>query len=167
MTSVGKRGARGSIVQNVVQNVVLAIALASMFGISHAADIDPSAAVPDFQVRRMPFGSGTPAADVTNGTETALPVADGLYHVPNYLPGFPTAATIWPRELPLDCVRDADSGKPTCTGFEVYPATGRGEYLFVRPMLKTLPVVAVPVRSDPPAPAPVPVLPVTHKKPLG
>ena len=153
-----------------MKNLLLIIALAGVCDVGHAADIDPSTAVPDFQVRRMPFGSGTPAVAVTNGTETALPVADGLYHVPNYLPGFPTAATIWPRELPLDCVRDADSGKPTCTGFEVYPATGRGEYLFVRPTLKTLPVVAVPVPQDlppPPPPALAPVLPMTHKKPLG
>ena len=171
MTFAARPGARGRIVQNVVQNalqivvqsVALSIALANVCAISKAAEIDEPAAVPDFQVKRMPFGSGTPAANVTDGTETALPVADGLYHVPNYLPGFPTAATIWPRELPLDCVRDIDSGKPTCTGFEVYPATGRGEYLFVRPMLKPLPVVAAPTRSDPP-PA---VLPMTHKKPLG
>ncbi len=162
MASVAKRGARGDI----VRIVVLAIALGSVCGVGHAADIDPSAAVPDFQVRRMPFGSGTPAPDVTNGTETALPVADGLYHVPNYLPGFPTAATIWPRELPLDCEPDADSGKPSCSGFEVYPATGRGEYLFVRPMLKTVPLVTVPIQQNAPA-APAPEIPVTHKKPLG
>lgn len=162
MTTAVKPGARGGI----VQIVVLALTLTSTYGVTHAADIEPFAAVPDFQVKRMPFGSGTPAADVTNGTETALPVADGLYHVPNYLPGFPTAATIWPRELPIDCVRDADSGKPTCSGFEVYPATGRGEYLFVRPTLKMLPAVVAPIRQEPPL-TPAPVIPLTHKKPLG
>ena len=149
-----------------LKNVVSVIVLAGLYSISTAAEIDLSATVPDFQVKRMPFGSGTPAAAVTSGTESALPVADGLYHVPNYLPGFPTAATIWPRELPINCERDTNAGTATCTGFEVYAATGRGEYLFVRPVLKTAPAIAAP------APAtrslePALITPVTHKKPLG
>ena len=143
-----------------MKNVVIAIALGSLFGVSDAAENDPSAPLSDVQIKRMPFGSGTPAAAATDGTETAVPVADGLYHVPNYLPGFPTAATIWPRELPTDCHRDATTGKPVCAGFEVYPTTGRGEYLFVRPTLKTLPTVATPLPI-------IPAIPVTQKKPLG
>ena len=145
------------------KKIVIAIALGSLFESIYAAEVELSDAVNDFQIKRMPFGSGTPAAAITDGTETAMPVADGLYHAPNYLPGFPTAATIWPRELPVDCQRDATTGKPICAGFEVYPATGRGEYLFVRPTLKTAPAVAAPLPVMPVIPA----IPVTQKKPLG
>jgi hypothetical protein len=115
----------------------------------------------DIDVVRLPFGSGTPAADSTVGTEVALHVRDGLYHVPNYLPGSPTAATIWPREVPTECATDEETRKPTCSGYRVYPQTGRGEYIFVRPVAKAPP--APPVV----APAPADPLPVARKKPLG
>jgi hypothetical protein len=118
--------------------------------------------VTSFEVERLPFGSGTPADAATAGTETANIVVDGLYHVPNYMPGFPTAATIWPRELPLDCDTDPGSGEPTCTGYRVLPAVGRGEYIFVRPYVKPAPLP--PVIQTPPPPQPAPV---TSKKPLG
>lgn len=117
------------------------------------------AAIPAFNVERLPFGSGTPAGDVTTGTESAHAVIDGLYHVPNYMPGFPTAATIWPRELPVECESDPIDGSPRCTGYRVLPAVGRGEYIFVRPYAKPAPQI---VQAPPPA-QPVPV---THKKPL-
>lgn len=118
-----------------------------------------------FDIERLPFGSGTPAQAVTDGTEPARHVADGLYHVPNYLPGFPTAATIWPRELPVECTSDA-YGIPQCKGYEVLPAVGRGEYLFVRPVARVTPKPEVKPQPPAPAPAPAPV-PVTRKKPLG
>jgi hypothetical protein len=108
-----------------------------------------------FEVERLPFGSGTPAVAATAGAEPASHVADGLYHVPNYLPGFPTAATLWPREVPTAC--EMAGGRTVCTGYGVHLATGRGEYIFVRPVVKAPPVQAV-------APEP---LPQTRKKPLG
>lgn len=128
-----------------------------------------------FNVERLPFGSGTPAPATSSGAQPAYYVVDGLYHVPNYLPGFPTAATIWPREVPIACEPDAETGKPTCTGYRVQPAIGRGEYIFVRPVAKAVvvppPAPVIEVREicrccqcDVPRPKRVPV---TRKKPLG
>lgn len=121
------------------------------------------AAIHAFEVERLPFGSGTPAEDVTTGTESAHAVVDGLYHVPNYMPGYPTAATIWPRELPVECDSDSAGSAPRCTGYRVLPVVGRGEYIFVRPYAKPLPQV---IETPPPPPPPEKPIPVTHKKPL-
>lgn len=123
-----------------------------------------AAAGGNFQIERMATGSGTPAVGETNGTETAEHVADGAYHAPNFLPGFPTAATIWPREVPITCELDRATQRKTCSGYRVIPAIGRGEYIFVRPTeVSAPPPVTV---SAPPEPKPVQV-PVTVKKPLG
>jgi hypothetical protein len=111
--------------------------------------------VDSFEVERMPFGSGTPAPAETVGTENADHVVDGLYHIPNYLPGFPTAATIWPREVPIECQADPATGRPVCGGYWVHPAVGRGEYIFIRPVVKPAP-----------PPPPPPKLPKARKKPL-
>ena len=117
------------------------------------------------EIERRHFGSGTPAPYAVNGADEALPVADGLYHAPNYMPGFPTAATIWPREMPVNCEHDTDSEKISCDGYQVLPAVGRGEYLFIRPVVKVS-------HQEPPPPPPPPrpepkLVPVTKKKPLG
>lgn len=123
-----------------------------------------AAAGGNFQIERMATGSGTPAVGETNGTETAEHVADGLYHVSNFLPGFPTAATIWPREVPITCDMDRATQRKICSGYRVIPAIGRGEYIFVRPIeVSAPPPITV---SAPPEPKPVQV-PVTVKKPLG
>lgn len=132
-----------------------------------AADVDTLKVGEHFQVERIPFGSGTPATATTLGTETAEIVVDGLYHVPNYLPGFPTAATIWPRELPIECESDPFTGGPSCTGYRVLPAVGRGEYLFIRPVMKPVPPPPlIPVVESAVSPPPPP-LPIALKKPLG
>lgn len=118
----------------------------------------------DFEVERMPFGSGTPAVGETEGTQDVEYVADGLYHVPNYLPGHPTAATIWPREVPVKCTRERDTQHRVCSGYSVVPAVGRGEYIFVRPEDTPEPPPPVRIIEPPPPPAP---LPRVMKKPLG
>ncbi|MEB0133942.1 hypothetical protein QN362_01210 [Actimicrobium sp. CCC2.4] len=138
----------------------LALALLSITGPASADSV--SDAANGIEVTKMALGSGTPAMS-TSGTETARLVGDGLYHVPNYLPGFPTAATIWPRALSLSCEPESAEDKLTCDGFQVIPALGRGEYIFVRPERKLLPVI---VTVPAPAPAPAPIE-VTHKKPRG
>lgn len=154
-----------------MKTIISAVLLA---GICHASIAGEAGALPgarkflsvsSFEVERLPFGSGTPGAAGMTGTEAASPVADGLYHVPNHMPGFPTAATIWPRELPLECEVDPASGEPTCHGYRVLPTVGRGEYIFVRPYAKAAPppaVVQTPNRPAEPQPAPV-----TRKRPLG
>jgi hypothetical protein len=131
-----------------------------------AVDVETLNVGEHFQVERIPFGSGTPATATTVGTETAEIVVDGLYHVPNYLPGFPTAATIWPRELPIECEADHLTGGPSCAGYRVLPAGGRGEYLFIRPVIKTVPPPLTPAVAPAVSP-PAPPSPVALKKPLG
>ncbi|MDB5772817.1 MAG: hypothetical protein JWM42_3191 [Burkholderia sp.] len=114
------------------------------------------------EAERILFSPGTPGNATTAGTETArIAVVDGLYHVPNHLPGFPTAATLWPRELPVECDRDPAAGAATCIGYQGHAALGRGEYIFMRPYVR---VVARPARPEPLAPPPQPV---ATKKPLG
>jgi hypothetical protein len=66
-----------------------------------------------------------------------------LYYAPQYLPGFPTAATIWPRVIDVNCVKsDADI---KCAGYEWLPELGRGEYLLIRPNVKADPIKVIPV----------------------
>lgn len=87
-------------------------------GAAHAA------MTPAPRVERLPFGSGLQNA---TGTENAELVGDfGVWHVPQYLPGYPTAAPIWPRVIELRCVNGV------CAGYTITPELGRGEYLFFR-----------------------------------
>lgn len=77
------------------------------------------------RVERLPMGSGLQNA---RGTDNAEPVGDlGVWHVPQYMPGYPTSATIWPRVVIIQCATDL------CAGYEVTPELGRGEYLFFVP----------------------------------
>lgn len=93
-------------------------------------------------------GSGTPG---NTTLESATQVSNDWYHAPQYLPGFPTAATIWPRVIDVPCVKQDDVMK--CKGYEWSPSLGRGEYLFVRPQVET------------PPPAVIDVQPVVEEKP--
>jgi hypothetical protein len=80
------------------------------------------------RIQRMNMGSGLQNAP---GTDRAQPVGDlGVWHVPQYMPGYPTAATIWPRVVIIQCEGDV------CPGYEVTPELGRGEYLFFLPTRK-------------------------------
>ncbi len=71
-----------------------------------------------------------------------------ILHGTQYLPGFPTAATIWPRVVAVPCVK-ADKGLK-CEGYRWSPALGRGEYLFITPQ------VMEPVAPPPPVVITVP-----------
>jgi hypothetical protein len=138
---------------------ILTIALVSI-ACNVAAQTALVRANDSIDIERVPFGSGTPAVGMTAGTAEALHVADGQYHAPNYLPGFPTAATIWPREVSVECTSDT-VGKLTCGGYGLHPGMGRGEYIFVRPTIRAVPP---PVEKQPPMPEPTVV---ARKKPLG
>lgn len=82
----------------------------------------------DVRIQRNILGSGLQNVSVSAQTETAIQVGDyGVYHAPQYMPGFPTAATIWPRVVEVECQNDL------CAGYENTPALGRGEYLFFKP----------------------------------
>lgn len=87
-------------------------------------------------------GSGTPGSVAT----PALPIlANDIYHAPQYLPFYPTAATIWPRVVEVDCESTVSGLK--CDGYNWAPRMGRGEYLFFTPRLKA-PVIYVPVTKE-------------------
>lgn len=87
----------------------------------------------EIQLERRQLGSGTPAEVTTFGNETAKSVGDGMYHAPQYLPGHPTAATIFPRTVQVPCTKGSEQLE--CSGYNWAPEMGRGEYLFVIPKM--------------------------------
>jgi len=101
-------------------------------------------------VQQLPFGSGTPGS--TGATTATSNLPDGLYYAPQYLPGFPTAATIWPRVVDVKCEKlGADDVK--CAGYNWLPEYGRGEYLLIRPtIVEPVPPTIVEVIVKEPAP---------------
>ncbi|WP_426147251.1 hypothetical protein [Polaromonas sp. DSR2-3-2] len=107
----------------------------------------------EVKIQRNLMGSGIQNELMT--ADVATPVGDyGVYHAPQYMPGFPTAATIWPRVIEVKCQNDL------CAGYENTPALGRGEYLFFKPV-NTVAAASIPIAS------PTPIMEPTreiHKK---
>lgn len=101
-------------------------------------------AVPPVAIERRSFGSGQPHAP---GYENAVLVENNIYHAPQYLPGYPTAASIWARVIDVACRRDADAVR--CTGYNWSPSLGRGEYLYFRTVLLA---AATPMAAPEPPP---------------
>src|SRR5262249_40966459 len=107
------------------------------------------------------LGSGTPGGPPL---EVAVQVDNDLYHAPQYLPYYPTAAPIWPRVVEVQCTRlpihhakpeDARKGAPLkCEGYHWTPAMGRAEYLFVTPKVVE-PVAPVVITKEVMVPGPV------------
>ena len=81
-------------------------------------------------ISREALGSGTPGSV---GLENATLWDMNLYHAPQYLPGYPTAAAIYPRAINIQCVQNP-SGL-SCKGYNWLPEMGRAEYLLVRPVI--------------------------------
>jgi hypothetical protein len=112
----------------------------------------------DVSVLRNELGSGTPGLA---GFESALPVGSpDILHAPQYMPFYPTAGTIWPRVIEVPCVRSVTGLK--CDGYTWQPKLGRGEYLFIKPVVIE-PAAPVIITKE------VPVIiykevPVKHKK---
>lgn len=96
-------------------------------------------------------GLGTPGNDEY---ENATQVSNDVLHVPQYMPGFPTAGTIWPRivQLPCKVKIEVDGSQNTlCEGFKYSPAMGRAEYLFFEPIVPAQETKPEPyVQPDPP-----------------
>jgi hypothetical protein len=109
------------------------------------------------------LGSGVPVEAGTPAPATAAHVAGNEYHVPNHLPGHPTAATLWPRIVYVPCKRvESQAGEVECAGYDVSPL--RGEYVYLRPLIEP-PPPPKPVEPPPrPVPRPAPQVP---KKPMG
>lgn len=95
-------------------------------------------------ISKTQLGLGSPTPMLTVGNEEAKYVDDGYYHAPQYMPNYPTAATIWPRVVDVGC--EKGSVGIVCEGYHLRPGLGRGEYLFVHPQVKepATPVVAAP-----------------------
>jgi hypothetical protein len=109
-------------------------------------------------------GSGSPGM---SGYETSLPVSNDYLHTPQFMDGFPTAATIWPRIIDVPCTKV--DGVLKCQGYTWNPKMGRGEYLFIRPVVAevTPPVVVPPVIVPPVIVVPeVPKQSVIEKPPI-
>ncbi|ABM35479.1 hypothetical protein [Polaromonas naphthalenivorans] len=81
-------------------------------------------------IDRIPLGSGTPGND---GVENAVEWDLNLYHAPQYMPGHPTASTIFPRAISVLCM-EKETGLH-CKGYNWLPEMGRTEYLMIRPMI--------------------------------
>ncbi len=96
----------------------------------------------------MLLGSGEPGEP---GFEKATPVYNNIYHVPQYMPGYPTAAIIWPRVIEVPC-RKVEAGLQ-CDGYNWTPNMGRAEYLYFMPVLAAV----VPVSTAPEAAMVTPV----------
>lgn len=110
-------------------------------------------------IGRVDLGSGVPGQ---GGHERAQQVLENdIYHAPQYMPGFPTAATIWPRVVEVPCTKLGDTLK--CQGYGWQPKYGRGEYLFFKVVLKE-PVPTVLVEKLVPVPQPYPVYVEVQKK---
>jgi len=105
-------------------------------------------------VKNEELGSGTPNSGFPEIQHQYNAVADkwdpreGIFHAPQYMPGYPTAATIFPRVLDVECVSNGktsnddlihDRDAIKCNGYHWLPEMGRGEYLFIRPHLVNTP----------------------------
>lgn len=88
-------------------------------------------------IERTPLGSGEPGQ---GGYENATSVDNNVYHAPQYLPGFPTAAMLWPRVVRVRC-RPAGDGLQ-CDGYPWAPWMGRAEYLYFTPVIAAAPTPA-------------------------
>jgi hypothetical protein len=128
-----------------------------------------SALAGDLVIERTPLGSGTPGLE---GREATYLMPDGMLFAPQYLPGFPTAAVIWPRVVEVQC--ELKDKVTVCDGYQWTPKLGRGEYIFIVPVNKPVPpapiivtntierVVTVPLPVQPAATETLP--PAPNKK---
>ena len=91
-----------------------------------------TAVAKEITVHGMAYGSNSQDLTITSAEETYP--GSGLYSVPSYMPGYPTAGVIYPRVIDIKCI-EAASGKVDCDGYNWSPSMGRGEYLLVHPVI--------------------------------
>lgn len=105
-------------------------------------------------VERRELGSGSPGI---SGFEIAGKWDNNIFHAPQYMPGHPTAATLYPRVVDVECTKVATG--LNCKGYNWLPELGRGEYLMIRPVLAPEPKVVEKVVPGPIIYKEVPVKP--------
>lgn len=81
-------------------------------------------------IDRIPLGSGVPGNE---GQENAMQWDMDIYHAPQYMPGYPTASTIFPRVISVSCM-EKENGIH-CRGYNWVREMGRAEYLMIRPVM--------------------------------
>lgn len=86
-------------------------------------------------ITREALGSGQVNS---TGVENATKWDNDIYHAPQYMPGYPTAATIFPRVVDVQCSKSTTGLK--CKGYNWTPELGRGEYLMIHPVVVSDPV---------------------------
>lgn len=75
---------------------------------------------------------GSVNKEVGNGD--FVEIYNNIYHTTQYMPGFPTAATIWPRVIEIDC--NQFKNYMGCKSYFYSQSFGRAEYLFFSPKEK-------------------------------
>lgn len=126
-----------------------------------ALGLGPAFGQGQVEIGRMLLGSGEPGQP---GMENATAVYNNVYHAAQYLPGFPTAATIWPRVIEVPC-RQVEA-RLQCDGYNWTPRMGRGEYLYFTPIvLAARPVAEAPVTVPQEQVAPVVAAPAEPPPP--
>jgi hypothetical protein len=100
-----------------MKNLIVIMVVLAVCGTVFAADVNLGKSV---------LGSNP------TGIENTKVVDNNILHAPQYMPNYPTAATIWPRVVEVPCTKAAN-GDLNCAGYNWTPAMGRGEYLFVTP----------------------------------
>lgn len=103
------------------------------------------------EIERVPYGSGVPGL---SGNEPAFLVHENnIYFAPQYMPGYPTAAPIWPRVVEVPCKQV--QGNLVCENYKWRPEYGRGEYLMFTSKPEQKIIVECPACSDIVIPVPV------------
>lgn len=145
-----------------MKNLLIVLLLAPLMALAQNASTEGAARV-DKNVNapipadavvlvRQQLGSGTPGF---TSFEPATSMGEGIYHAPQYLSAYPTAGTLWPRVIDVQC--DKTVKGYVCDGYNWLPAMGRGEYLYIRPSLRPVPrivekLVPTPVIVEKPYP---------------
>jgi len=99
-----------------------------------------SALAQSVTVSREAYGSGQPNA---TGVENATKWENDIYHAPQYMPGYPTAAIIYPRIVDVQCTKSVTYGTLQCKGYNWSPEMGRGEYLMIHTVITQPPAPVV------------------------
>ncbi len=90
----------------------------------------------DVMIENRTYGSGVLG---DSNSQIAQPHDGLVLWVPQHLPGYPTAATLWPRVVEIPCKNVGH--KLVCDGYQNRPEYGRGEYLFILPKVAEPPTV--------------------------
>jgi hypothetical protein len=92
--------------------------------------------------KNIPMGTGQPS-DKTFGSTIGMYWGNGLFFVPGYLPGYPTAAVLWDRVIDVNCKKVV--GGLSCDGSALHDqqVANRGEYILYRPVIQNPPVKVI------------------------